>query len=63
MIMTIKNSKKLYPASLNPTLPADLKTWLSDVAGDKTENALMREWIEELHEGKIDLALLKKMSY
>lgn len=61
--MAVKTSKKIYPATLNPTIPANLKTWLSEVAGDKTENALIREWIEELREGQIDLEQLKKMSY
>ena len=63
--MATKN-KLLYPERINNVrMPEELKNFLLDYADEKEkpENLIIREWIEELQTGKIDLDELKKYCY
>lgn len=63
--MATKN-KLLYPERINNVrMPEELKDFLLDYAEqkEKPENLIIREWIEELQTGKIDLEELKKYCY
>lgn len=63
--MATKN-KLLYPERINNVrMPEELKDFLLEYAEqkEKPENLIIREWIEELQTGKIDLDELKKYCY
>ena len=63
--MATKN-KLLYPERINNVrMPEELKNFLLNYADEKEkpENLIIREWIEELQTGKIDLDELKKFCY
>lgn len=63
--MSVKG-KLLYPERINNVrMPEELKNFLIDYADEKEkpENLIIREWIEELQTGKIDLDELKKYCY
>lgn len=65
MKIKMRNRKKLYPVAIHPTIPTNLKEFLEEYAAqnDMPENVVIRAWVQELQDGKVDLEQLKKLSY
>ncbi len=61
----MSSRKKLYPIAINPTLPEELKGYINKCAQDsgRTENDIMRQWIDELMDYNISDKELKRFCY